>query len=56
VVNYIYWKRSGLCVQSWGGTAGLMETAEKKAEKDSRVMSRLKSRTEIDSYAECYPG
>jgi len=27
-----------------------------KLGKESKVVSRLKSRTEIDSYAECYPG
>lgn len=45
-------------MQSWGGTAGMMDAAEKtsKQDKDSKVISRLKSRTEIDSYAECYPG
>lgn len=44
--------------KSWGGTAGMMDAAEKtsKQDKDSKVISRLKSRTEIDSYAECYPG
>jgi len=47
-----------VCVQSWGGTAGLIDTMEKtsKQDKDGKVVSRLKSRTEIDSYAECYPG
>jgi len=36
----------------------MMETVEKtsKPDKESKVISRLKSRTEIDSYAECYPG
>jgi len=36
----------------------MMDAAEKtsKQDKDSKVISRLKSRTEIDSYAECYPG
>ena len=47
-----------MCVQTWGGTAGMMDTMEKtsKPDKDNKVISRLKSRTEIDSYAECYPG
>ena len=37
----------------------MIDTAEKstsKPDKDNKVISRLKSRTEIDSYAECYPG
>jgi len=53
-VSVCVWTRG----QSWGGTAGMMDTADKtsKQDKDSKVISRLKSRTEIDSYAECYPG
>jgi len=41
--------------QGWGA-ADVPETTDKKSSKDDRVINRLKSKTEIDSYAECYPG
>jgi hypothetical protein len=35
----------------------VVEGAEKaKPVKEDKLMNRLKSKTEIDSYAECYPG
>jgi IK cytokine len=41
--------------KNWG-SAELAESMDKKPAKDDKVISRLKSKTEIDSYAECYPG
>jgi len=37
-------------------TVEMAESAEKKPVKDDKVINRLKSKTDIDSYAECYPG
>jgi hypothetical protein len=35
----------------------MTDGAEKaKPVKEDKLMNRLKSKTEIDSYAECYPG